>query len=209
VLHTHARNLDFHPHVHVIVPGGGIHQQRREWRKLKGHYLFNGRALAQVFRAKMLDALARAGLHLPVGLPRRWVVDCRHVGSGLPALKYLSRYLYRGVISESNLVNLDRTRRTVTFRYTDSKTGQPVLRTLSIAAFLWRIARHVLPSGFRRVREYGFLHHNAVKTLRLVQLVLQIIVEAKPPKARPPWLCRHCRHPMHCVAVVPKRFVPI
>jgi hypothetical protein len=60
VLHTHARNLDFHPHVHVIVPGGGIHQQRREWRKLKGHYLFNGRALAHVFRAKMLAALARA-----------------------------------------------------------------------------------------------------------------------------------------------------
>jgi hypothetical protein len=73
VLHPHARNLDLHPHVHILVPGGGIHQQRREWRQLKGRYLFNGRALATVFRAKILDALTRAGLRLPVGLPRRFV----------------------------------------------------------------------------------------------------------------------------------------
>lgn len=103
-----------------------------------------------MFRAKLLDALSQAGLRLPVGLPQRWIVDCRNVGSGAPALKYLSRYLYRGVVSQSNLVALDKVRRTVTFRYTDSKTDQPVLRTLSIADFLWRIVRHVLPKSFRR-----------------------------------------------------------
>lgn len=142
----------------------------------------NGRALAKVFRAKLLDRLNRAGIHLPVGLPARWVVNCRNVGRGLPALKYLSRDLYRGVLSERNLVALDRQRRTVTFRYTESAIGKSVLPTLSLAAFLWRMARHVLPSDFRRVREYGFLHHNAAKTLRLVQLLLHVAIA--PPATR-------------------------
>ncbi|MDN5939330.1 MAG: transposase [Salinisphaera sp.] len=207
VLHTHARNLAFHPHVHVVVPGGGVHERRRQWRKLKGRYLFNARALAKVFRAKMLTALTRAGIHLPVGLPDRWIVDCRHVGAGLPALKYLSRYLYRGVISEHNLLALDRQRRTVTFRYTEWATGNTVLRTLPIADFLWRIARHVLPRGFRRVRAYGFLHHNAHKTLRLVQLILRVKIKPVPAKKRPAWRCHHCQQPMHCVAVLPRRFI--
>lgn len=207
VLHTHARNLDFHPHVHVVVPGGGIHVARRQWRKLKGRYLFNARALATVFRAKMLDALRRAGITLPVGLPNRWIVDCCKVGRGLPALQYLSRYLYRGVISQRNLVALDPTRRTVTFRYTESASGNSVLRTLPIADFLWRIAQHVLPSGFRRVRDYGFLHHNAARTLTLVQLILEVLIEAVPPRPRPPWLCPRCQQPMHCVAVMPRRLM--
>src|SRR5699024_2241127 len=105
------------------------------------------------------------------------------------------------------LVALDRTRRTVTFRYTKSDTGQSVLRTLPIAAFLWRIARHVLPRGFRRVREYGFLHHNAAKTLRLVQLLLHVHLAPPSTRQRPPWLCACCQQPMQCVGVIPKWFM--
>src|SRR5699024_12358111 len=93
-----ARELTCHPQVHVIVPGGGVNKKRRQWRKLKGRYLFNARNLATVFRAKLLAELNRAGLKLPVGVPTRWIVDWRNVGSGAPALKYLSRYLYRGVV---------------------------------------------------------------------------------------------------------------
>jgi len=91
VLHTHNRRLDLHPHVHIVVPGGGIDPRRRQWRKLKGKYLFNEFALARVYRARLLQALRDAGLRLPSDLPRKWVVDVRNVGSGEPALKYLSR----------------------------------------------------------------------------------------------------------------------
>src|SRR5699024_3938211 len=132
---------------------------------------------ARVFRARLLDTLNRAGLMLPVGLPTRWIGDCRNVGSGAPALKYLRRYLNRGVVSESNLVALARQRRTVTFRYTESTTGRSRQQTLSIAAFLWRIVQHVLPKGFRRVRAYGFLHPNAKRTLRLVQWILRVVIQ--------------------------------
>ena len=66
---------------------------------MKGRFLFNELALANVFRARFLAALNEAGLSIPAGMPVKWVVDCTHVGSGQPALEYLSRYLYRGVIS--------------------------------------------------------------------------------------------------------------
>ncbi len=62
VLHTHSRRLDYHPHVHFVVPGGGINTRRREWRKLKGKYLFNSNNLARIFRGRLLKAL-KAGNH--------------------------------------------------------------------------------------------------------------------------------------------------
>jgi len=95
---------DYHPHLHVVVPGGGINKATRQWKKTRGKFLFNKTALAKVFRARLLAAIRTTGLTLPGKVPDEWVVDCRHVGKGAPALKYLSRYLYRGVISENNIV---------------------------------------------------------------------------------------------------------
>ena len=105
ILHTHNRRLDYHPHIHVVVPGGGVDEARKQWKKKKDKYLFNEFALAKVFRARFLDALNKAGLSAPNSLPYKWVVDCTHVGKGLSALKYLSRYLYRGVIIENDIVS--------------------------------------------------------------------------------------------------------
>lgn len=199
VLHTHNRRLDLHPHVHVVVPGGGLDVARRQWKKLQGRYLFNAFALAQVFRAKLLRALADAGASIPAGLPHKWVVDCRNVGRGGPALDYLSRYLYRGVIRERDLVACDPTTGTVTFRYRDSRTRQAAYRTLPIADFLWRLLLHVLPPGLRRVRDYGFLHGKAKRRLALVQLVLRARIEVRTPRPRPVLCCPQCRTPMRVV----------
>lgn len=94
VLHTHARRLDYHPHIHWVVPGGGVDKARKQWKKKKGNYLFNAFALAKEFRARLLEALKKAGLCTPSELPVKWVVDCKHTGKGQPAFKYLSRFLY-------------------------------------------------------------------------------------------------------------------
>jgi hypothetical protein len=205
VLHTHNRRLDLHPHVHVVVPGGGIDVRRRQWRKLKGRYLFNAFALARVFRARLLHALHAAAVPIPTGLPPKWVVDCRCVGRGEPALRYLSRYLYRGVIGERELVDYDPTAGTVTFRYLDARTQQSAYRTLPIADFLWRVLCHVLPTGFRRVRDYGFLHGKAKQRLALVQLVLRVLIESAAPRPRPQLLCSRCRATMIVVAITSRR----
>lgn len=196
VLHTHNRRLDLHPHVHIVVPGGGVDVRRRQFKKLKGRYLFNAFALAKVFRARLLAALDRAGWSIPVGLPSKWVVDCRNVGRGKPALQYLSRYLYRGVIRERDLIGHDAAAGTVTFGYQDAQTGRPASRTLPIADFLWRVLLHVLPTGFRRVRDYGFLHGNAKRRLALVQLVLRVLISNPAPRARPTVCCPVCHTPM-------------
>lgn len=153
VLHTHSRKLDFHPHIHVIVPGGGVNRGRRYWKKGKGKYLFHQESLAKVFRVRFLEAIGEAGFILPQGIPTKWVGDCAHVGAGITALKYLSRYLYRGVISERDIIASKGGN--VTFKYVESASGKTKFRTLPGEEFLWLILQHVLPRGFRRVRDYG------------------------------------------------------
>ncbi len=109
VLHTNTRRLDYHPHVHLVMPAVALDHEQKRWRcKRRGKtnkvYLFNERALAKVFRAKMLAAISAAGLTLPCCYPRQWVVNCKSVGTGEKALIYLGRYLYRGVIQEKDIV---------------------------------------------------------------------------------------------------------
>ena len=114
---------------------------------------------------------------VPVCLPERWVVDCKHVGSGEKALLYLGRYLYRGVIQERDILRCTSTH--VTFRYRDSATGKNTTRVVSGARFLWLVLQHVLPRGFRRSRNFGVLHPN-FKHRRLLDL-LRLWIATKPP----------------------------
>ena len=198
ILHTHNRRLDYHPHLHVVVPGGGVKKARKQWIRKKGKYLFNAFAMASVFRARFLAALKKARLPAPASLPRKWVVDCTRAGKGLPALKYLSRYLYRGVIPEKNIISSKNGH--VTFRYVESRTGKTRCRTLKGEDFLWLVLQHVLPKGFRRVRDYGFLHGNAKKLLSLVQLLLRVLIEPPAPRPRPVFKCPFCHAPMRIIA---------
>lgn len=194
VLHTHNRRLDYHPHIHVVMPGGGLNQKRKQWRKLKGKYLFNEFALAKVFRARFLTALNAHKLKIPDSTPKQWVVNVQHVGKGLPALTYLSRYLYRGVISENNII--ENKNGNITFSYTNSTTKKTEYRTLKGEDFLYLVLKHVLPRGFRRVRDYGFLHANAKKLLQLVQLILHIKLKPIKIRKRAEFICPICQSNM-------------
>jgi len=197
VLHTNTRCLDYHPHLHVIVPGGGVDRAKRQWKKKNGQYLFNAFALAKVFRARFLATMNATGLPIPGPVPNQWVVDCKHVGKGEPALQYLSRYLYRGVISEKNIITNQEGQ--VTFRYVEGNTGKSQTRTLNGEDFLWLVLQHVLPRGFRRVRDYGFLHGKAKKWLSLVQLILNVI-NTRIPRPRPAFKCPKCQSPMQILS---------
>jgi len=177
-----------------VIPGGGINKTRNQWKKLKGQYLFNEFALAKVFRARFLTALKENRLCVPHNLPTKWVANVQNVGQGLPALKYLSRYLYRGVISEKNIT--ENKNGMVTFRYTDSTTRNLAYRTLKGEDFLYLMLKHVLPTGFRRVRDYGFLHANAKQLLKRVQLILQVKLENKPLRPRAKFICSQCQSEM-------------
>jgi hypothetical protein len=202
ILHTHTRRHDYHPHVHMVIPGGGVNQARNEWRKLKGEYLFNGFQLATVFRAKLLKAIRKAGFTAPI-TPKNWVVQCQKVGTGLPAIKYLSRYLYRGVISNQNIIADDGTN--VTFRYKDSETKTMKTRTLRGEDFIALVLQHTLPRGFRRARDYGFLHGNAKQLLKRVQWLLQVVIPALEVRQRPRFICKLCQSLMSVVGITRHR----
>ena len=195
VLHTHSRRLELHPHIHLAMPAATLDARQRRWRTKTG-YLFNHQALAKVFRGKLLAMLKAAGQTLPRPLPTKWVVDCKSVGDGEKALVYLGRYLYRGVLREDDI--LSNAGGQVRFRYRDSQSGKMRERSLPGADFLRLILQHVLPKGFRRARNYGFLHPNKKGLIALLHLVLRVkpripLVEAKP---RPHFLCPCCGGPM-------------
>ena len=197
VLHSNSRKLDYHPHIHAVVPGGAIDKGRRYLKKVKGKYLFPHKSLAKVFRARFLAAIREAGFVLPQSIPTKWVVDCVHVGKGITALKYLSRYLYRGVISEKNIIA--NKEGLITFKYVESRGGKTKFRTLPGEDFLRLILQHVLPRGFRRVRDFGFLHGNAKKLPSLVQLILHVIITEVIQRPRPVFKCPCCQANMHIV----------
>ncbi len=94
ILHTNSRRLDFHPHIHVLIPGACINKKSRLWRMKTGKYLFNHKALAKAFRAKMLKAITSKGLCLPNYYPKKWVVDVKNVGRGDKAIIYLGRIFF-------------------------------------------------------------------------------------------------------------------
>lgn len=202
VLHTHSRALELHPHVHLAMPAAAVDAKakRRLWRRLPAGqgYLFNHKALAKVFRGKLLERLKAQGLQPPLVLPERWVVDCKRLDHGGAALVYLGRYLYRGVIQECDILRCDDTG--VTYRWRDSKTGKMRQRSVDGAQFVRLVLQHVLPKGFRRARCFGFLHPNAKRMAALLRL---LVFTPAPPSShsaeRAPMRCLCCGAPMRIV----------
>lgn len=149
VLHTQTRDLRYHPHIHVVMPGAAIGKKSRLWRVKSTKYLFDKNALAIVFRAKFLQALVDAQLPLPKRYPEKWIADRKAVGDGSKAIIYLGRYLYKGVIRERDIISCHNGE--VTFRYKESKSKTYQTKTVKGEEFLWLLVQHVLPKGFRKV----------------------------------------------------------
>jgi hypothetical protein len=177
VLHTWSRSLEWHPHIHMLVPGGAL-DDKGAWitvRRRKKEFLVPVKALAKKFCGRFLYLARQAvpTVQLP-NLPkkRKWNVFCKPSVQGPErVLEYLGRYVQKTALSNRAIV--DCTDRTVTFRYRDSKDQRPRTMTLLPGEFLRRFLQHVQPRGFHRVRAYGLLHSSQRVTLRRLQLMLQ------------------------------------
>lgn len=157
VLHTWTRDLRYHPHVHYIVPGGGLDPDGR-WSSSRDDFLVPGKPLAIIFRAKVRDELKKAGLLEEVDRrvwKKEWVVDLEPVGTGEAAFKYLAPYIFRVAISNNRILKLQDGN--VTFQYKEPVTDQTKTSTLSAEQFIGRFLQHVLPRRFIKVRYYGLL----------------------------------------------------
>ena len=159
VLHTWSRTLEYHPHAHLLVTAGGLSSDGAAWvTPAHPRFLMPGYMLSAIFRAKMRNAVAKAGLDRdidPTVWTRNWTVHVQQIGRGEHATRYLSRYVYRVALSNHSLERFEHDR--VTFRYTHGRTHETRRQTLPVDVFLARFLQHVLPRGFTKIRSYGLL----------------------------------------------------
>ena len=166
VLHTWNQRMEFHPHLHCVVPGAGLDAHGKPVRVKNAEFLIHWRRLRGAFRAHMRQVLKENHWPVdPVVWTKDWGVHIQPVGSGASAVKYLGAYVARTAISDSRIVEVND--RSVTFRWKDRSDHNRLKSSkLPGVEFVARYLRHVLPAGLRSVRYYGFCHP-AAKANRL------------------------------------------
>ena len=229
VLHSWGSALTHHPHVHGIVPGGGLAPDGKTWVACRPGFFLPVRVLSRLFRRRFLEGLQQ--LHRAARLqffgehtslrdtkafanwlaPMRqceWVVYAKRPFAGPQAvLAYLSRYTHRVAISNSRLVAVDA--RGVSFRWKDYRAkGHTRHKTMTLAPeeFMRRFLLHVLPSGFHRIRHYGLLANgNRRDCLAIARAAMHANVEVpanEPATREPAFTCRHCGRPLLIVEIL-------
>ncbi|CAB3808791.1 IS91 family transposase ISAzo26 [Paraburkholderia ultramafica] len=238
VLHTWGSALTHHPHVHGIVPGGGLSPDSERWIACRPGFFLPVRVLSRLFRRRFLEALEAAhhcgqlqffgeyaALADPAAFARwlaplrtcEWVVYAKRPFAGPKAvLEYLSRYTHRVAISNQRLIAFDE--RGVTFHWKDYRAkGRTRYKTMTLEAgeFMRRFLLHVLPGGFHRIRHYGLLANpvrraNLAKARELLDVVPETDTQPDDPSvaAPPVFVCRHCGAPMIIIEIL-KRTAPI
>ena len=191
VLHTWGQNLSLHPHLHCIVPKGGL-TKAGYWNKgkAKDNFLFPVKAMSVVFRGKFMDELAK---QIPISIAlkqqcykTKWVVHAQPpLGKPEQIIEYLARYVSKTAISNYRIKAIDKDKKTVTFSYKDYRHGGvQKLMTLNTKEFIRRFQQHVLPKGFRRIRHYGILS-SSWKKEKLPHLQLKLCDKDKEALPEP------------------------
>jgi hypothetical protein len=184
ILHTWGRQLQYHPHLHYSVPGGGLSADRSMWLPSRANFFVPVKALSPIYRALFKDAMRPAGLleHIaPQVWTMPWNVHSRANHHSHSACTYLAPYVFKVAISNHRLVSL--TDRTVTFTY--RKVDSACLRTarLDVMEFLRRFLQHVLPEGFVKVRHFGLLQASCAVPLATIRLMME---QGHPRDDQPP-----------------------
>lgn len=173
VLHTWTRTKEYHPHIHLLVPAGGLAKDG-VWRPARRKFLVPVKPLSLLFRARFMklarEALPNETFHKEVW-DKEWVVFSKPTFKKTKkVLNYLGRYVHRTAITNDNIIALENDH--VTFRYQDSSTRKWKTMRLAAMEFLRRFLQHVLPKGFHKVRYYGLLHPTNKLILKRLQLLL-------------------------------------
>jgi hypothetical protein len=219
VLHTWGQNLHHHPHLHCVVPGGGLAAGDSRWINCRRQFLFPVKVLSRIFRAKFVGLLKRAFQQTQLRLhgklqylakPRNffrwlkelaqseWVVYAKPpFGGPQQVLKYLARYTHRVAISNRRLVALQNG--FVTFRWKDyAQNNQPALMTLPATEFIRRFLLHILPRGLVRIRHFGFLANPAAA--RKSRSAINCSSAHRPPRKVPMMSAWFSRKPARWIA---------
>jgi hypothetical protein len=216
VLHTWGRTLEYHPHIHYVVPGGGPSADGSTWMTSRPDFFVPDRALSRLYRARFRDAMRAAGLFDaidPVVWTKDWVVHTEAVGDGRAALKYLASYVFRVAIGDHRILCCEDGHVTFAYRKSGSRRGRRM--RLDATEFLRRFLQHVLPSGFPKVRHYGYLsprargRFEAVRWLATLHagepFVLRALSSSAPARNPIRPHCSDCGGELHVVAFLRRR----
>jgi hypothetical protein len=199
VLHTWGRQLQYHPHIHYIVPGGALSKKDQLWHPSQRAFFLPVKAISKIFAAKFRDQIINAGLYELIDSDiwqMDWVVNCQAVGCSTASLKYLSAYVFKVAISDSRIAKVENGQ--VFFRYRKPKSKRYRTICLDAAEFIRRFLQHVLPTGFMKIRYYGFLSPNCSVPLEKINALIQLAFgfTLKQPLKQPEPLfqptCSHC-----------------
>lgn len=185
VLHTWTGDLQFHPHVHLLVSAGGLSPDEEHWLEPRhSKWLVPVRALSALIRGRFRARLKRMAPPVEASLPARvwregWNVFCKPCGMHAEGVvTYLGRYVFRTAISNARIEAMDETH--VTFRFRSRKKGRKWSRVrLRGEEFLRRFVTHVLPRGFQKVRYYGLWHHSKASEQACIAQMLRLKMSAK------------------------------
>ena len=183
VLHTWTGLLQYHPHVHLLVTGGGVTDDGQSWREPPGRFLVPVKALSKLIAARFRDGLKMAKPEAFGSLPRKtwkreWCSFCKHYGRGKRAvLDYLARYAFRIAITNPRIVAMDNTH--VTFKHKPRETGEWETCRLTGVEFLRRFLMHLLPRGFHKLRYYGLWHHSKRDLQQRARLLLSLLAPVR------------------------------
>lgn len=213
VLHTWGRQLQYHPHIHYVVPGGALSSKDGAWHSSNPTFYLPVLALSPIYRAKFRDRIKKAGLldQVPPEVwQKEWNVNCQAVGDAEGSIKYLAPYVFRVAISDSRIINVENDK--VFLSYKEQKSNR--LRTLELGAmeFIRRFLQHVLPTGFMKVRYYGFLSPASNVTIEEVRARIElaygftISTPEREIEPLPPMACKQCGYRLRYVFfILPKR----
>jgi len=175
VLHTWGRQLQYHPHIHYVVPGGAISKKDCKWHPSKAHFYLPVKAMSIIFKAKLKAAMKKYRLYTqipPAVWDQSFNVNCQAVGESERSIKYLAPYVFKVAISDYRIVNVENRR--VKFKYKKSNSNRFRTMDLDVFEFMRRYLQHVLPTGFMKVRYFGFLNPNCSVSLDKISALIQI-----------------------------------
>jgi hypothetical protein len=186
VLHTWTRQLHHHPHVHMLVSGGGLDEDGKTWREADPSFLVPRKKLSPLFRKKFREEIEKKRPDLLAQIPdRTWkkewgsFIDCKSSSAGQDAvLNYLTRYAYRIAITSSRVLHMNET--DVVFRYKENSTGLWKKESITGIEFIRRYLLHVLPQGFHKIRYFGLWSPAKRKHLRNLTLALKLLLNTEP-----------------------------
>jgi DNA-directed RNA polymerase subunit RPC12/RpoP len=184
VLHTWTGQMLYHPHVHLLVTGGGVSDDGQSWHQPPGTFLVPVKALSKLIAARFRDALEKDRPDLFNRLPKKtwkqpWCSFSKHYGRSRTAVvDYLARYAFRIAITNARIVAMDHTH--VTFKYKQRDTGEWQTCRLTSIEFLRRFLMHVLPTGFHKLRYYGLWHASKRHLQQRARLLLAVLDPHQP-----------------------------